>query len=376
MAPADAHAHVREIDLHLTNRCNLTCAHCSVDSGAGRTAYGEMGFDAWSGVIDNAAWLGVRYCDLTGGEPLLHPDVEAIVARIASHGMRSQLQSNGMLVNERRLRPLIDAGLGTLVISLDGDWARHDAIRGLAGSHRAGLVAIATGVRLGIPVRVTRVVVRDEHIESIAEFARQLDEIGIDHLSLNYFSPVTPRHFEGWRIPDAERWLTFTRDVEVLAKRVRYPISYEVGFARADDADAFFGEETRCLIQRRRWFLIRCDGEVFPCYHFVHSGAMSLGNVRRDPLSAIVGTGNAAWRRYEDVERVPAACADCKHAGTCGGGCPSPGYLRWRDLALKDPRCQVDRGFVPVCPFIKRTAGTPRITNIAPYYEAAAHPGV
>jgi radical SAM protein with 4Fe4S-binding SPASM domain len=361
---------IREVDLHITNRCNLTCAHCSVDSG--RTMWGEMGFEDWVAVVDDAASLGCRFADLTGGEPILHPDVERLISYITGKGLHLELQSNGLLLSPERLRRVWAAGLRTLVISLDGRRERHDRVRGRDGCFEAAVAAIRHSAEMGFKVRVTRVMVTDEDGDDIEEFARELESLGVSHLSINHFSPVTQTHFINLPARAPERWAAFTDSLERLSGSLSFPISYEVGYVHPSEAHSFFDEETRCLIERRRWFLIRSDGQVYPCYHFVHRPEMSLGDVRERPLSELI-RDERGWSAYGGLAETPAGCAGCSFSSSCRGGCPSPGYLQIGKLSVKDSRCQVERGFVPVCPFIKRTAGTRHMTNIAPYYYAGTN---
>jgi radical SAM protein with 4Fe4S-binding SPASM domain len=359
---------LREIDLHLTNRCNLTCAHCSVDSGKNRSSWGEMSVSEWTEVVRDAARLGCRYTDLTGGEPVLYAGVERLIQHILETGMNLELQSNGILLTVEKLRRLREAGLATLVISLDGTRDQHDSIRGQRGAYAQAVQAIRDGVAMGFQVRVTRVITSQEAMADLQTFAQELDSIGVSHLSLNLFSPVTPAHFAAYRKIDPALWLRFIHTVEGVAAGVAYPITYEVAYARPDELPEFLQDETRCLIQRRRWFLIRSDGEVFPCYHFVHRPEMSIGNVRSAPLSALIEDGCGRWDRYDQIRHIPHDCSACRFAPTCGGGCPSPGYLNFGSLSIKDIRCEVERGYLPICPFVKRKAGTRHMTNIAPYY--------
>jgi radical SAM protein with 4Fe4S-binding SPASM domain len=357
---------IREIDLHVTNRCNLTCAHCSVDSG--RTPYAELGRSAWEDVIDQAVAMGCQYFDLTGGEPVLFPEVDALIRHVVATGRHLELQSNALLFSRERLEALHAAGLRDLVISLDGERLTHDSMRGRAGAFDTTLAGIRCAAELGFAVRVTRVIAREQDLADFEAFARRLDSLHIAQLSVNRFSPVTPTHFLTYRVPDASQWRAFVDKIERVARTVSYRITYEVGYASANEMQEYRDEEVRCLIERRKWFLIRADGDVFPCYHFVHSPEMSLGNVLRYPLAYLASDDNPAWRRYAELSDVPAECSGCTFHDTCRGGCPSPGYLRHGSLALKDPRCAVDRGLVPICPFIKRTAGTGHRTNISPYY--------
>jgi radical SAM protein with 4Fe4S-binding SPASM domain len=362
---------VREIDLHLTNRCNLTCAHCSVDSGPRRSVWGDMPVEAWVEVIQDAAGLGCRHADLTGGEPILYDGVEQIIEKILLAGMQLELQSNGILLTPERLKILRRSGLPTLVISLDGLARQHDLIRGRFGAHERALAAIRDAISAGFQVRVTRVMTGPETFLDFRDFAKELDGLGVSHLSLNMFSPVTPTHFSSFRKPDPAVWLEFIDGVEQTAKEVSFFITYELAYARPSEVAELMVEETRCLIERRRWFLIRSDGEVFPCYHFVHRPEMSIGNVREAPLSALIEDRVGKWTAYAGIHETPTGCKHCRFASTCGGGCPSPGYLRSSSLSIKDMRCDIERGYVPLCPFVKRTAGTRHVTNISPYYYAS-----
>jgi radical SAM protein with 4Fe4S-binding SPASM domain len=229
------------------------------------------------------------------------------------------------------------------------------------------MAAIELSVRLGLRVRVTRVAMDMGSEDDLGEFISELERMGVSKLSINQFSPVMARHFESWQPRNPSDWLSVRRALENLAKTTTVSLSYEVGYVTPEEWPSFYTNETRCLIRRREWFVVRCDGEVFPCYHFFHRREMSLGNVQHSDITGILGHGN--WTAYSGISKPPTACASCSFSESCHGGCPSPGYLRMGDLAVRDPRCNVESGFIPVCPFVKRTAGTSALTNIAPYYS-------
>ena len=363
---------IREVDLHLTNRCNLTCAHCSVDSG--RTPYAELPLEVWEKVIDEAIALGCEYFDLTGGEPLLYHDVEQVIRYITASARHLELQTNGLHLTAEKLDRLHKAGLRDLVISLDGEREIHDRMRGRIGAFDDTLGGIQRAIAGGFSVRVTRVIADDGDVSDFERYAQRLDTLGIAQLSINRFSPVTQLHFLRSKVPVAVRWRQFIDLVERVSREVRYRITYEVGYAPAAEIDDYLDDEVRCLIERRKWFLIRADGEVFPCYHFVHSPGMSLGNVTTRSLALLAGDGNDAWKAYGGIAETPSECESCAVSGTCRGGCPSPGYLQRGSLSIKDPRCAIAEALVPICPFIKRTAGTSHRTNISPYYFNPAAP--
>lgn len=107
-----------------TMRCNIACAHCSVRSGPDR--HGAMTRDQALALVDGiAATPGVRYIDISGGEPMLHPDdVIAVIRRIKEHGKEVRLTTNGFwAATPRRAEALLnrlkEAGLDAVGLSLD-----------------------------------------------------------------------------------------------------------------------------------------------------------------------------------------------------------------------------------------------------------------
>jgi MoaA/NifB/PqqE/SkfB family radical SAM enzyme len=98
-----------------TRRCNLACSYCNeYDAVSEPVPTAEM-----LRRVDRLAELGTLSVTLSGGEPLLHPEAEAIVRRIRSRGMVAGLITNGYLLSEERIRGLNRAGLDHLQISID-----------------------------------------------------------------------------------------------------------------------------------------------------------------------------------------------------------------------------------------------------------------
>jgi len=96
-------------------RCNLACPYCNeFDHSSQPVPLAEM-----LARIDKLAALGVSIITISGGEPLLHPQLEDIIRRIRSHGAVATLISNAYLFSPQRVRALNDAGLDYLQISID-----------------------------------------------------------------------------------------------------------------------------------------------------------------------------------------------------------------------------------------------------------------
>ena len=129
--------------LSLTARCNLACPYCLPD---GIEPPGLLSQTQRLAVVGAAAALGVHHLRLTGGEPLLHPGLEALIAActpLRAAGLQEiSLTSNGALLTAERALALRAAGLDRLTLSLDGTTgAAVAAMAGLRGGLGAAPVA-------------------------------------------------------------------------------------------------------------------------------------------------------------------------------------------------------------------------------------------
>jgi MoaA/NifB/PqqE/SkfB family radical SAM enzyme len=96
-------------------RCNLTCGYCNEYDDHSP----PLAFETLCRQIDHLAELGTVTLTLTGGEPLLHPRLDELVARVASHGMVCTTITNGYPVTKRWIERLNRAGLSWIQISID-----------------------------------------------------------------------------------------------------------------------------------------------------------------------------------------------------------------------------------------------------------------
>lgn len=98
-----------------TRRCNLSCRYCNeYDSSSPPIPVKELIHR-----VDLLAKLGTSIITQSGGEPLLHPDLEEIIAHVRSHGIVTGLITNGYLLTADRIKQLNKAGLDHLQMSID-----------------------------------------------------------------------------------------------------------------------------------------------------------------------------------------------------------------------------------------------------------------
>ena len=132
-----------------TTRCNLHCRHCGSDCMAASEDI-DMPLADFLKALDTfpekerpPEFTVV----LTGGEPLLRPDIAEVGHTIRQHGVRWSMVSNGWFYDEAMHRKLMGAGMGALTISLDGLGENHDWMRGRAGAFERAERAIALAAK-------------------------------------------------------------------------------------------------------------------------------------------------------------------------------------------------------------------------------------
>jgi cyclic pyranopterin phosphate synthase len=119
LAPAGAsRPDPRTVRISLTDRCDLACVYCRPSRSDGYLEK-RLEDEAWRTMVRALVEAGVRRVRITGGEPLLHPHVTELVSFVASLGVEDLALTTNATLLERLARPLRDAGLRRLTVSLD-----------------------------------------------------------------------------------------------------------------------------------------------------------------------------------------------------------------------------------------------------------------
>ncbi len=144
---------------NLVRRCNLTCKHCYSIS-ADKDFPGELTTDEVFGVMDDLKAFRVPVLILSGGEPLLRPDVFAIARRAKAMGFYVGLSSNGTLIDADQVERIAQVGFDYVGISLDGLRDTHDRFRRKQGAFDAALGGLRlcrdAGAKVGLRFTLTQ----------------------------------------------------------------------------------------------------------------------------------------------------------------------------------------------------------------------------
>jgi hypothetical protein len=171
-------------DVSVTNVCNATCDFCSFAHDKGHVRERRwIDRRALARALPILRGRGVRYLNFQGGEPLLHKEIDGLVADTAKAGIRPGLITNGWLLPQK-ISGLLDAGLRMLLVSIDShsmeEHEHNRGLRGLGDRIREGLAhARARGVPAYASVTVNRLV-------RYAELPGLLDSLGFDSVIFSY----------------------------------------------------------------------------------------------------------------------------------------------------------------------------------------------
>ncbi len=340
---------------NLIRRCNLNCIHC-YSLSADVDFPGELSTEEVFRVMEDLRAAGVPVLILSGGEPLLRPDIFEISARAKATGFYLGLSTNGALIDAATADRIAAVGYDYVGVSLDGIGAVHDRFRRQEGAFDRSLAGIrllkARGVKVGLRFTLT-----ERNVESFAPLLDLMEAEGIDKFYLSHL--VYSGRGHRYRKDDAAH-ATTRAVMDVLIERAWRHLQEGRGsefVTGNNDADAVyllrwverrFPEKAAHLrAHLEAWGgnasgvnVANIDnlGNVHPDTFWWHH---TLGNVRERPFGEI-------WRDLSDpilagLKRRPRVisgrCGRCAAFAICGGNTRIRALRTYGDPFAEDPGC-------------------------------------
>ena len=322
----------------LTYRCPLRCPYCAnpADWASRRDA---LDTDAWRGVIEQAAELGVVQLHLSGGEPLLRRDLEELVAAGRAAELYCNLVTSAVPLSRQRLEALAAAGLDAVQISVqDTEQGSSDRLAGMPSfAHK---LEAARWVReLGLPLTLN-IVLHAGNIERVAAMIDLAASVGADRLEL------ANTQYLGWALHN--RAALLPAQAEIIRAR---SVAREAAARLAGRMEILFvlpdyqaGRPRACMDGwGRRFLVVSPDGLVMPC-HMAHTvPGVELERVGSRPLAAIWRDG-AGMNAFRGEGWMKEPCRSCDRRGVDFGGCRCQAHHLTGDAAAADPACALAPG--------------------------------
>ncbi len=350
---------LREIDLNITNRCNLDCRHCAFASHIGDSS--ELSYEIIRQIIEDASTLGCQEIHLTGGEPTIHREFDRVLELIIDSGMFTRLISNGVMPHSR-LKKYFDMGLRHLLFSLDGLKDSHDRIRGRNGLFKKTLDRIGDAVRLGFNVRVNAVAMFD-NIQDLVPLYWKLTELGVHTYSIFLYTPTGRNAAKQLHhMIQPKQWRKFKEALAESCGTNATEVFVEKGYQFPDEPDLNWAEMTgrgggcHYLSTHMDYLLITGTGDVFPCA-LLNDKAIPYGNIKERRLSEIIARPSKHYLTYQEFRKPSGRCGSCNWWENCHGGCRALVHAfnegNWNN---PDPFCEsTSPAYLPLCPLFKQS---------------------
>lgn len=324
----------------VTRACGYRCLHCRADAQP-HALPGQLDHREARRLIARLAEFSGTTLVLTGGDPLLRPDLVDITTRAAAGGLGVALTPSATpRVTPARLGALADAGLGSVAISLDGATPdAHDGMRGITGSFARTLSILGMARGLGLRTQVNTTVTRRSAPE-LERIARIVEQAGVGMWSVFFLVPVGRAPSD--LVLDAHETESVLNRLADIAARAPYRL-------KVTEAPAY----RRVLAQRSRaagegsapvampppvnggrgFMFISHDGDVSP------SGFLPIvaGNVREaSPVE--IYRSSSLFRSLRDTSLLRGRCGACEYREACGGS-RARAWTMTGDLFGDDPTC-------------------------------------
>ena len=163
-----------------TRACNLNCIHCYARA-VHRSNERELTTEQGLNLIDDLATFGVPVILLSGGEPLLRPDLTELARYAVDKGMRAVISTNGTLIDEEKATTLKDAGVSYVGISLDGLENVNDHFRRMQGAFKMALNGIKNCKKAGLKVGL-RFTMNKLNVEQVPGIFDLVEEMNIERI--------------------------------------------------------------------------------------------------------------------------------------------------------------------------------------------------
>ena len=319
----------------LTYRCPLRCVYCSNPLDYAHHDQ-ELDTTSWLRVLREAEDLGVVQLNLTGGEPLIRSDLEALIEEARRLDLYTNLITSGIPLTLERLRGFRALGLDNVQLSIqDVEAEASDRIAG----HRAFTrkLEVARWVKsLGVPLTLN-VVLHRHNLDRTPEIIALAESMSADRLEL------ANTQYLGWALLNRPALLPTREQLEraravAAAARDRLRGTMEVLFVVPD----YYARFPKSCMDGwgRRFLVISPDGLVLPC-HVAHTLPGLTFDSVRDRALADIWHHSAGLNAFRGEAWMPEPCRGCARRTEDFGGCRCQAFYLTGDAALTDPACSL-----------------------------------
>jgi heme b synthase len=346
---------LRVVAWESTQACNLVCRHCR--ASAQETPHpDELTTGEVKRLVNQIAAFSRPIFIISGGEPLMRPDIFEIARYATDQGLRVAMSPNGTLITPENVEQMKASGIKRISVSLDGSCAkRHDAIRGVPGAFDAAVRGMTYCREAGLPFQVNTTVMRQnvDDLEATLDF---VVDLGVAAWHVFMLVPTGRGQVDDEISPQAyEEILTWVYDAAqdspipirvtcgpqfmrlVLTRQKESPAPPNlVGGQRPGGhpgGHPGMDQMSRGCLAGVGYCFVSHRGEVFPCGYL----PVLAGDVRQQDFQTIYQTSEVL-QKLRDFSQLEGKCGACPFVHRCGG-CRARAYGITGNYLAEEPYC-------------------------------------
>ena len=314
---------LRQLFWECTLRCNLSCRHCGSDCRKIATQ-ADMPLDDFLPVLDDVATITDPrrvLVNTVGGEPLVRPDIVDCGKAITERGFMWGFVTNGVLLTEPLFHDILEAGLRTVAISLDGLETEHNWLRGNSFDGAISAIGLLTRTRNLLWDVIT--CVNQRNFSTLPQLKQFLIDLGVKKWRIFTIFPQGRAKLNPELFLSPEQYVALMEFIADTRNKGDINLSYS--------CEGFLGDYEGIV----RKHIYRCDAGIMTTSVLANgdiSGCMSIrahyaqGNIYHDRFSDVWQNRFEVMRNRRWMKRDE--CARCKAWDWCAGG---PFHLRGDD---------------------------------------------
>ncbi|MCB1867393.1 MAG: heme d1 biosynthesis radical SAM protein NirJ [Gammaproteobacteria bacterium] len=340
---------------NLVRRCNLTCKHCYSIS-ADKDFPNELSTTQVFEVMQDLKRFKVPVLILSGGEPLLRPDIFEIAHHAKEMGFYTALSTNGTLIDESNIEKIAAVGFDYLGISIDGIRQTHDNFRRMAGAFDASIHGLRLcrdkNIKVGLRFTMTR-----DNASELPQLLALMDRENVDKFyfsHLNYAGRGNKNRKDDVFLQTTRWAMDLLFDRALADARAKRGTEFVTGNNDADGVyllhwvEKKFPDRTDHIHAKLAQWGGNSSGvniSNIDNQGYVHPDTMwwnyNLGNVKERPFSEI-------WQDTTDPimaglkaqpRNISGRCAECGYFNICGGNTRVRAMQLTGDAWSEDPAC-------------------------------------
>jgi len=299
---------------NVTRECNLKCSHCYLNAD-GKKLDNELSTQEGKQLMDQIQEVSNPLLILSGGEPMLRPDIFELIEYGSKKGIKMGLGSSGYLIDDAEAKKLKTAGIATVSISLDSHIsAQHDDFRGVNNAWERAINACKALQKNNVLVQVNTTLTH-ENYNQIDDIMSLAESIGVENFHLFFLVPTG----RGTKLTDIspqkyEEMIT-TTFAKVHRHRLNVRPSCAPQFMRiAQGMNLDMRQWIRGCIAGMYYCRIYPNGDVTPCPYM----PIKLGNVREQSFKDI-WFNSEVFKNLRNPNSLKGKCGVCEYKIQCGG---------------------------------------------------------